>query len=265
MPHAERDLARRELWQSSLARSLRRRAARRQRERMRRMSVPLVMAAAAAAVKGPAVATAHRSRASEPAEVAGQRLLSLGSTGSAVKALQRALRLPVDGDFGPRTERAVRTFQARHGLMVDGLVGPKTLAALAQSRSGGGGILHRGDRGARVAAVQRALGVHPHRKIGPPTERAVLAFQRANGARGRRDRRPADARSAVFAPTHGGRWLPRARRPRPGRGPAAARPWGPRRRGLRADHASGRANLPAAARPRGRWGASRRPARRRTW
>ena len=36
----------------------------------------------------------------------------------------------IDGDFGPATENAVRTFQKDHGLTVDGIAGPKTWAAL---------------------------------------------------------------------------------------------------------------------------------------
>jgi hypothetical protein len=53
-----------------------------------------------------------------------------------VRELQRRLNRrgyeagPVDGLFGPRTERATRRFQARHGLEVDAVVGPRTLRAL---------------------------------------------------------------------------------------------------------------------------------------
>jgi hypothetical protein len=54
--------------------------------------------------------------------------LKLGSKGEAVKTLQEFLKLTVDGDFGPKTEKAVRDYQSKNGLTVDGVVGPKTWA-----------------------------------------------------------------------------------------------------------------------------------------
>lgn len=39
---------------------------------------------------------------------------------------------PVDGAFGPMTQRAVRAFQTRHGLIVDGVAGPQTLGKLQE-------------------------------------------------------------------------------------------------------------------------------------
>jgi hypothetical protein len=59
-----------------------------------------------------------------------------GSKGAAVRLLQRLLidvvYAPgvVDGDFGPKTERAVREFKDDYGLNADGIVGPRTWAAL---------------------------------------------------------------------------------------------------------------------------------------
>jgi peptidoglycan hydrolase-like protein with peptidoglycan-binding domain len=38
--------------------------------------------------------------------------------------------LVVDGDFGPKTEQAVRGFQANENLAVDGIVGRQTWTAL---------------------------------------------------------------------------------------------------------------------------------------
>ncbi len=62
-------------------------------------------------------------------------LLRQGDRGYQVTALQHELNrhgadLEPDGDFGPLTDAAVRTFQRRHGLVVDGIAGPKTRQAL---------------------------------------------------------------------------------------------------------------------------------------
>jgi hypothetical protein len=56
-----------------------------------------------------------------------------GSTGDAVKAVQQALKVTVDGDFGPSTQAAVRSFQSSHRLPVDGVVGQNTWNALVNS------------------------------------------------------------------------------------------------------------------------------------
>ncbi len=59
-------------------------------------------------------------------------LLRRGVLGPAVEALQQRLKDlgfdpgPSDGDFGPRTEAAVRAFQANAQIDVDGVVGPQT-------------------------------------------------------------------------------------------------------------------------------------------
>ena len=73
--------------------------------------------------------------------------------------------MPVDGEYGPITRRAVRRFQASHGLVVDGIVGPQTLAALRIRRSSGtssggsGGSIPRiVTRRDRRAAARSALG-----------------------------------------------------------------------------------------------------------
>ncbi|MGH3745820.1 MAG: peptidoglycan recognition protein family protein [Micromonosporaceae bacterium] len=65
----------------------------------------------------------------------GSGLLRRGSSGAAVRDLQRDLnaagaQLAVDGDFGPKTEAAVKAFQRKAGIDVDGVVGPQTRAAL---------------------------------------------------------------------------------------------------------------------------------------
>ena len=62
-------------------------------------------------------------------------LLKKGSKGDSVKLLQELLNkhgfnLTVDGDFGNKTEEAVKQFQKHLNLTVDGIVGSKTFEAL---------------------------------------------------------------------------------------------------------------------------------------
>jgi peptidoglycan hydrolase-like protein with peptidoglycan-binding domain len=56
--------------------------------------------------------------------------LRRGMTGDLTRLVQRKVGANVDGNFGPRTEAAVRTFQRNHGLVPDGIVGPKTWRVL---------------------------------------------------------------------------------------------------------------------------------------
>jgi peptidoglycan hydrolase-like protein with peptidoglycan-binding domain len=65
------------------------------------------------------------------------RVLTYGSTGPAVKAVQRLLRVTPTGWFGPRTTTAVRAFQKTHRIPTTGNVGPLTWAALARLATGG--------------------------------------------------------------------------------------------------------------------------------
>ncbi len=69
-------------------------------------------------------------------------LLKRGSRGAAVRDLQAMLNaqtiigmadLAVDGDFGAKTDAAVRAFQDAAGLVVDGVAGRQTLTALKQA------------------------------------------------------------------------------------------------------------------------------------
>ena len=63
-------------------------------------------------------------------------ILKQGSSGPEVQDLQQKLKdlgfdpNGVDGNFGPGTVKAVRTFQQSQGLTADGVAGPATLAAL---------------------------------------------------------------------------------------------------------------------------------------
>lgn len=57
-------------------------------------------------------------------------LLKTGTSGEAVKKLQHALGVALDGQFGPATEQAVMEYQEKNGLTVDGIAGPQTLACM---------------------------------------------------------------------------------------------------------------------------------------
>lgn len=70
--------------------------------------------------------------------ILGSRSLKKGSTGSDVKTLQELLNqlaivtpaLEVDGDFGSKTEAAVKAFQKKAGIKQDGIYGDETHKAL---------------------------------------------------------------------------------------------------------------------------------------
>ena len=57
-------------------------------------------------------------------------VLRKGSKNENVKLLQRFLKLKDDGDFGDKTEAAVKEWQKKNGLKDDGIVGPKTWEAM---------------------------------------------------------------------------------------------------------------------------------------
>jgi len=57
-------------------------------------------------------------------------VLRRGSRGPEVAAMQLALRLTNDGDFGPATERALIKWQSENNLVPDGIAGPATLNKL---------------------------------------------------------------------------------------------------------------------------------------
>ncbi len=119
--------------------------------------------------------------------------------GGGVGELQQALGVPVDGDFGPQTTRALKRWQHGHGLTADGVAGPQTREALGigegkvlkpeRAQHGGrqGGSRHNstaggGQRaGGGVRALQQALGIGVDGVFGPGTERALQQWQRSHG------------------------------------------------------------------------------------
>lgn len=78
----------------------------------------------------------HPEEPIEPSPVSKYPVLGKGDSGWSVRRLQEIMNdlgysagIP-DGDFGPRTERAVRAYQHSQGLTADGVVGPNTYLAL---------------------------------------------------------------------------------------------------------------------------------------
>jgi Putative peptidoglycan binding domain len=63
-----------------------------------------------------------------PTEEAIMSILKRGLSGEPVKILQAKLAVTADGQFGPGTETALKTYQQQHGLKVDGIAGPDTFA-----------------------------------------------------------------------------------------------------------------------------------------
>ncbi|MFP2930943.1 peptidoglycan-binding protein [Pyxidicoccus sp. 3LG] len=154
------------------------------------------------------------SRPSGDRNVLSGQTLKEGSSGQAVKTLQKSLEKlgyelgAVDGEFGPRTEAAVKRFQTKHNLEADGIVGPKTRQAMekaldraAQPKPQGDSFepgkgkwkdapsladvksgkehLQQGMEGGSVRHIQKLLGIETDGKFGPATKKAVSDFQRA--------------------------------------------------------------------------------------
>ena len=144
---------------------------------------------------------------SSTALAATYRTLEFGSKGSEVLALQKALLSlgfnpsGTDGKFGRGTENAVKAYQASKGLETDGKAGSQTQTAIYSdlqllntasapngSTSAGSATssLRYGDSGTRVTDLQTALNKLGYNtngvdgRFGAGTERAVIAFQKAN-------------------------------------------------------------------------------------
>jgi putative chitinase len=63
----------------------------------------------------------------EDTQVETPSIIRRGMKGDAVKAIQTALKIAADGNFGPGTEAKVKEFQKANGLTADGVVGPMTM------------------------------------------------------------------------------------------------------------------------------------------
>ena len=110
------------------------------------------------------------------------------SATDAVKRLQGALHLKVDGEFGPATEAAVRTLQARNGIPVDGIVGPHTWSVIGvhgqETLTPPATVTAEIETDTLAGAVKRlqhALRLPANGEFGPETDAAVRRLQARHG------------------------------------------------------------------------------------
>jgi cell wall-associated NlpC family hydrolase len=182
----DRDLGADEFWERSQVRSRIRRessAARKvgvKQGARSRLAVALVgVTLAVPATEAVTAGTAQASKVSTG-------VLKRGDSGSQVKALQRALGVAADGEFGRATYMAVRAFQRSHGLTVDGVVGPATAQAIgvgttaktartARSKSRTASSTDVDLSAATIRKVQAKIGVAADGEWGPQTAKALEA------------------------------------------------------------------------------------------
>lgn len=121
-------------------------------------------------------------------------VIEKGSKGELVKKAQTLLNkhgynLVVDGDFGDKTDAAVKSFQLSKNLVVDGIVGKNTWAALEAAPVALKPILTRvlkiDKSGADVKVLQQLLNNHGYGlkvdgRFGKLTHRAVMDYQSKN-------------------------------------------------------------------------------------
>jgi peptidoglycan hydrolase-like protein with peptidoglycan-binding domain len=109
--------------------------------------------------------------------------LAEGDTGPAVELLQQAIGAEPDGDFGPKTAKAVQEFTEEHPLLHTAEETSTLLWHVLEVRDHPtmpyrAMELEVGDEGQAVAVLQAQLGVDADGKFGPVTAGAVQAAQR---------------------------------------------------------------------------------------
>ena len=130
-------------------------------------------------------------------------ILKKGASGESVETLQLNLvaigySIEADGDFGAKTEAAVKDFQKKYNLEVDGIVGQQTKDKMSEvikaltkptakteeinSGKSSSNELKKGMRNSAVKALQQKLvelgyAITPDGRFGPNTDRIVREFQ----------------------------------------------------------------------------------------
>ncbi|MFF0413814.1 peptidoglycan-binding protein [Kitasatospora sp. NPDC004745] len=172
----------------------------------RRLSLGLALAAALTGVGAYTASVASAATAPAPLPLTSAACpanIQQGEADGCVTQLQTELNLTgatpaltVDGQFGPATGTAVRTFQSAHDLTADGIVGPATKTALdAAATAASGtvdlrtqcGTLRTGASGPCVSTLQTLLNTFKAGRLvadgrfGPATDTAVRNFQASHG------------------------------------------------------------------------------------
>ncbi|KRE43718.1 peptidoglycan-binding domain-containing protein [Knoellia sp. Soil729] len=147
--------------------------------------------------------TAPAATTTSPLAAYAKVVLSRGSTGPAVVALQKALALTADGSFGPGTETKVKAYQTSKGISPTGVVAASTWAALMGQSSTGtptsttppapsattteftaykSTVLRTGSKGTAVRVLQAGVGgLAVDGAFGQATAAGVIAFQKVVG------------------------------------------------------------------------------------
>lgn len=143
----------------------------------------------------------YRSGASDTSYKINVKQIKVGSSGKLVKLLQKLLysrgmysKLSIDGEFGPKTEKAVKKYQkwiAEHGggLAIDGICGPATWTSLFGMEGNPKAIkqVKSGDKNLSVYFMQELLKAEGYykgeldRSFGPKTLKALLKYQKKKG------------------------------------------------------------------------------------
>jgi cell wall-associated NlpC family hydrolase len=135
-----------------------------------------------------------RGSSTAPTAVTTCATLSPGAVGPAVKTIQKAIGATPDGDFGPATQKSVRSWQRTHSVPVTGVIDAATwtslpittrLPACGQKVNGPGvavtcAALSQGTSGTAVGVLQTALGTTVDGQFGAGTAGAVRQLQTDN-------------------------------------------------------------------------------------
>jgi cell wall-associated NlpC family hydrolase len=150
----------------------------------------------AAAAPGDAPANQPPTQGDAPAPTATTcATLGVGTTGRAIKTVQRLVGSPVDGDFGPQTAADLATWQTAQGIPATGVVDASTWAVMPAATAakacgqkiGGTGftvscaVVSLGVTGPAVAVLERALGQTVDAEFSTETGKALSAAQQAAG------------------------------------------------------------------------------------